>query len=54
MQDILETGGEAPVLTVRGWGTETLIPLAEAFVREVDLARGRIVVVRPQYLQAAR
>jgi len=54
VQDILETGGEAPVLTVRGAGTETLIPLAEAFVREVDLARGRIVVVRPQYLEAAR
>jgi len=33
---------------------ETLIPLAEAFVREVDLVRGRIVVVRPQYLEAAR
>jgi 16S rRNA processing protein RimM len=54
VQDILETGGEAPVLTLRGAGTETLIPLAEAFVREVDLARGRIVVVRPQYLEAAR
>jgi 16S rRNA processing protein RimM len=53
VQDILETGGEAPVLSVRGAGTETLIPLAEAFVREVDLARGRIVVVRPQYLEAA-
>ena len=54
VQDILETGGEAPVLSVRGTGAETLIPLAEAFVREVDLARGRIVVVRPQYLEAAR
>jgi 16S rRNA processing protein RimM len=54
VQDILETGGEAPVLTVRAAGTETLIPLAEAFVREVDLARGRIVLVRPQYLEAAR
>ena len=53
VQDILETGGEAPVLTVRGSGGETLIPLAEAFVREVDLARGRIVVLRPQYLEAA-
>ena len=53
VQDILETGGEAPVLTVRGSAGETLIPLAEAFVREVDLARGRIVVVRPQYLEAA-
>jgi len=54
VEDILETGGEAPVLSVRAAGAETLIPLAEAFVREVDLARGRIVVVRPQYLEAAR
>jgi 16S rRNA processing protein RimM len=54
VQDVLETGGEAPVLTVRDAGSETLIPLAEAFVREVDLARGRIVVVRPQYLEAVR
>jgi len=54
VHEILETGGEAPVLTVRGGaGGETLIPLAEAFVREVDLAHGRIVVVRPQYLEAA-
>ena len=52
--EILETGGEAPVLSVGNAGAETLIPLAEAFVREVDLARGRIVVVRPQYLEAAR
>jgi 16S rRNA processing protein RimM len=44
VQDILETGGEAPVLAVRGSAGETLIPLAEAFVREVDLAGGRIVV----------
>ena len=54
VEDILETGGEAPVLTVRDGSRETLIPLAEAFVREVDLARGRIVVVRPQYLEEAR
>ena len=54
VEDILETGGEAPVLAVRGAGTETLIPLAEAFVREVDLAGGRIVVVRPEYLEASR
>ncbi len=54
VQEILETGGEAPVLSVRSAGAETLIPLADAFVREVDLERGRIVVVRPQYLEAAR
>ena len=54
VQDILETGGEAPVLSVRKQGAETLIPLAEAFVRRVDLAGGRIVVVKPEYAGAAR
>jgi 16S rRNA processing protein RimM len=54
VEDILETGGEAPVLSVRRMGAETLIPLAEAFVRDVDLAAGRMVVVRPEYAEAAR
>ena len=54
VHDILETGGEAPVLSLRSQGTETLVPLAEAFIREVDIAGGRIVVVRPEYLEAAR
>ena len=54
VHDILETGGEAPVLSVRKLGAETLIPLAEAFVRRVDLAAGRIVVVKPVYAEAAR
>ena len=53
VHDILETGGEAPVLSVRKLGAETLIPLADAFVRRVDLAGGRIVVVRPEYAEAA-
>jgi 16S rRNA processing protein RimM len=46
--DILEAGGEAPVLVVRGARGETLVPLARDFVREVDLAAGRLVVVVPQ------
>jgi 16S rRNA processing protein RimM len=54
VHDILETGGEAPVLSVRKLGAETLIPLAEAFVRDVDLAGGRIVVVRPEYAESPR
>ena len=54
VHEILETGGEAPVLSVRKLGAETLIPLAEAFVRNVDLAGGRIVVVRPEYAEASR
>jgi 16S rRNA processing protein RimM len=54
VQEILVTGGEAPVLSVRKQGAETLIPLAEAFVRNVDLGSGRITVVRPEYAEAAR
>lgn len=41
--DILVTGS-APVLVVRGGRGEILIPLAERFVRRVDLAGGRMVV----------
>jgi 16S rRNA processing protein RimM len=48
VEDILDTGGEAPVLVVRGPGGETMVPLAESFVRQVDLRRGRLVVVRPE------
>lgn len=52
--DILETGGEAAVLVVRGRDGETLIPLAEAFVREVDLPGGRVVVLVPEFADAKR
>lgn len=41
--DILVTGS-APVLVVRGGRGEILIPLAERFVRQVDVAGGRMVV----------
>lgn len=44
VSDILETGGEAVVLSVRGEAGETLIPLAAPFVKEVDRAAGRMVV----------
>jgi 16S rRNA processing protein RimM len=46
--DILETGGAANVLVVRGAAGEVLIPLAEEFIREVDVAGGRLVAVRPR------
>ncbi len=46
--DVLTGAGEAPVLVVRGGEVETLIPLAEAFVKVVDLERGRLVAVRPE------
>jgi 16S rRNA processing protein RimM len=52
VDDVLETGAEAPVLVVRGPGGETLLPFAEGFVRSVDVAGGRIVVLRPEYLVA--
>ena len=42
---VLETGGEAPVLVVRGERGELMIPLAEAFIRQVDLEHGRLVAV---------
>jgi 16S rRNA processing protein RimM len=48
VEDILEAGGEAPVLVVRGPRGETMVPLAESFVRTVDLAAGRVVVVVPE------
>ena len=51
--DVLVTGGEAPVLVVRGeQGGEVLIPMAEAFIRRVDLEQGRIVAVNPELMGA--
>jgi len=50
--DVLVTGGEAPVLVVRGQGGEVLIPMAEAFIRQVDLEHGRIVAVNPEMVDA--
>ena len=46
--DLMETGGESPVVVVRGRRGELLIPLAEDFVRAVDLAAGRMVVAVPE------
>ena len=48
--DLQETGGSAPILVVRGPAGELLIPLAEAFVKQVDLPGGRLVVEPPRYL----
>jgi 16S rRNA processing protein RimM len=51
--DVLVTGGDAPVLVVRGGeGGEVLIPMAEAFIRQVDLEHGRIVAVNPERAEA--
>ena len=48
VEDILETGAEAPVLVVKGRKGEVLVPLAETFIRNVDLEAGRVVVVIPE------
>jgi 16S rRNA processing protein RimM len=50
--EVVETGAETRVLVVRGAGSETLLPFVADFVRNVDLAGGRIVAVRPEYVVA--
>lgn len=52
VESVMETGAETRVLVVRGPEGETLLPFAAAFVRSVDLARGRIVAARPEYAVA--
>jgi tRNA (guanine37-N1)-methyltransferase len=44
VESIWETGGEAPVLVVRGATGETLVPLAERLVPAIDLAAGTLRV----------
>ena len=43
-----------PVLEIRGEGGEVLIPLAEEFVRVVDLEGGRMVVARKETVEVGR
>jgi 16S rRNA processing protein RimM len=50
--DLMETGGEATVLVVRGAQGEILIPLADPFVKRVELAAGRLVAVKPELFDA--
>ncbi len=49
---LLETGGGTPVLIVRGDAGEVLIPLAEPFVKRVDLAGGVMVAEAPELVDA--
>jgi 16S rRNA processing protein RimM len=51
--DLLETGA-ATVLVVRGSRGESLIPLAETFVRSVDVSAGRMVAERPEEVPEPR
>lgn len=50
--EVVETGAEARVLVVRGELGETLLPFAAGTVKSVDLARGLLVVERPEYVVA--
>jgi 16S rRNA processing protein RimM len=52
VEDVQETGAEARVLVVRGEQGETLVPFAVSFVKDVDLARRRLVIERPEYVVA--
>jgi 16S rRNA processing protein RimM len=52
VEDVVETAADTRILVVRGPEGETLLPFADAFVREVDLEGRRIVAVRPEYLVA--
>jgi len=51
VRSLIETGG-VPVLAVDTPGGESLIPLAERFVRQVDLAAGRMLVCPPEFEDA--
>jgi 16S rRNA processing protein RimM len=55
VKEILETGAGAPVLVIAqasGGGREHLVPLAEDFVKQVDVKGGRLVVVLGEWVDA--
>ena len=52
--DVLVTGGEAPVLVVRGPQGELMIPMADQFIREVDLEHGRLVAMNLEFADAKK
>ena len=49
---MLDAGAGAPVLAIDGPEGELLLPLASDFVSAIDLARGSLVVRRPEYVVA--
>jgi len=51
VRDVLDAGA-APVLVIEGPEGELLVPLADPFIRAVDLPGGRIRVVRPVLVDA--
>jgi 16S rRNA processing protein RimM len=50
--DVMETGAGAPVLVVRGAAGETLVPLADEFVKTIDLAGSRMIIAPLEYAGA--
>ncbi len=52
VEQVMETAAETRVLVVNGERGELLLPFADAFVEAVDVAGGRIVAVRPEYVVA--
>ncbi len=50
--EVMETAAATRILVVRGKDGETLLPFADAFVRQVDLEGRRILAVRPEYVVA--
>jgi 16S rRNA processing protein RimM len=50
VQDVMTGAGDAPILVVKGEKSELLLPLADSFVRRVDREQGRIVAVKPEFL----
>jgi 16S rRNA processing protein RimM len=51
VERVWETGGEAPVLVVHGDAGEVLIPLADAFVKRVDLDAGVLIARMPELVE---
>ncbi len=54
VREVMTTGGGAAILVVRGPKDELLLPMADTFVRHVDLDKGRMVAVSPEFLEAPR
>jgi 16S rRNA processing protein RimM len=50
VRDVLDAGA-APVLVIDGPEGELLVPLAEPFLRAVDIQAGHIELVRPEWME---
>jgi 16S rRNA processing protein RimM len=52
--DVVETGAGAPVLVINDGPAERLLPLADEFVKRVDVSGGRLTVSLPEETFAAQ